>query len=313
MIKTVLKSISRDQIEIIKASLYFDIFKYPLTEQELFENSAVSIPKDEFLSELNKLIENEFLQREGKYIVCNGSNKTDILKRIEGNKGAESIMPTAYQYSKIISSFPFVEGVCLSGGLSKNYYDEEGDIDFFIITKPKRLWICRTLLILRYKLLPKHKKKFWCTNYFISSDNLQIPDINPFTATELAYLIPTINYETYSKLLKENDWYKKRFPNKLARTNKNCFESQSSFFKSMVETFLAGRIGQWVDSFLLNVTLKHWKKKYPELSAEDFELQFRSQTNVCKRHTKGFQNKILILWKEKQEKFEDSFKVSLQS
>jgi hypothetical protein len=313
MIKTLQKTLNDNQIEIIKASLYFDIFKYPLTEQELFENSAISISKIDFLNELNKLIENEFLQREETYIVCNGRNKNDILRRIEGNKGAEKIMPTAYQYSKIISSFPFVEGVCLSGGLSKNYYDEEGDIDFFIITKPKRLWICRTLLILRYKLLPKHKKKFWCTNYFISSDNLQIPDINPFTATELAYLIPAINYEVYSKLLTENNWYKKRFPNKLAKTNKDCCESQSSFFKSLVETILAGRVGQGVDSFLLNITLKHWKRKYPELSEQDFELQFRSQKNVCKRHTKGFQNKILTLWKEKQKVFEDSYHVSLEA
>lgn len=292
--------------------LYFDIFQYPLTANELYENSAITISKTDFDAELITLLEEGHIKQEDGFILSNNATEKDIQKRLHGNEGAREIMATAYAYSKKIGKFPFVEGVCLSGALSKNYYDEKGDIDFFIITKPGRLWICRTLLILRYKFLPAHKKKFWCTNYFIASDDLAIPDINVFTGTELAYLIPTINYGAYKKIVSKNLWYKKRFPNKNEAPDVNCIDTPQPFLKSAVETILSGNLGKWIDNKLLFFTLKHWRKRYTELAAEDFEVQFRARKNVCKRHTKGFQNKILTAWEEKQTWYENKFNVSLR-
>ncbi len=48
---------------------------------------------------------------------------------------AEEIMPKALKRAQLIMSFPYVESVSISGALAKNYYDDDGDIDFFIITK----------------------------------------------------------------------------------------------------------------------------------------------------------------------------------
>ena len=292
--------------------MYFDIFNYPLTREELFENSAISLPYNHFLSELHSLIEHGLLKEVSGFILSNTGTPADIEKRLTGNAGAKKVMPLAYSYSKKIATFPFVEAVLLSGALSKNYYDEKGDIDFFIVTKPGRLWICRTLLILRFKLLPKNKKKYWCTNYFISSDNVHIPDANVFTGTELAYLIPTVNYTMYLELLDKNNWYKSRFPNKAPYPEENCMNNPRSIFKSFIEWGFKGKIGSWVDNLLLYVTLKHWQRKYPELSVEDFDLQFRSRKNVCKRHTKGFQNKVLGLWENRQKTFELNFNIPLR-
>jgi hypothetical protein len=291
------------QLEIIKAVLYFEIFDYPLKAVELYENAAVTMSEGEFETELNKLTALDILHRSGDFILSRHAKEASVAKRLKGNKGAEAIMPTAYQYSKKIASFPFVEAVCLSGGLSKNYYDEKGDIDFFIITKPGKLWICRTLLIIRFKLLPKQKKKYWCVNYFMSSDNLVIPEKNVFTGTELAYLIPTVNYPVYKKILEKNPWYKKGFPNKAILPSTNCIDTPEPLVKKITEKVLSGRPGKWTDNFLLKITLKHWRKKYPEMNSEDFELQFRSRKDVCKRHTNGFQNIVLNKWEQKQQEY----------
>lgn len=308
--QTLQQTLTKNQIEIIKAVLYFDIFHHPLTRKELFENAAISMSQQNFTGELEFLLNNDLVKEESGYILSIGGSSNDITKRHTGNKGASAIMPTALKYSRLIASFPFVEGVYLSGGLSKNYYDEKSDIDFFIITKPNRLWICRTLLIIRYKLLPKSKKKFWCVNYFISSDSLFIPDNNPFSGTELAHLIPTVNYELYLSLLKENDWYKSRFPNKPQIANVNCIETPKPIIKLAIEKILGGIFGSWMDDLLLRITLKHWQKKYPKLSEENFELQFRSRKSVCKRHTHGFQNKVLQQWNEKQNEYKKLFNIS---
>ena len=311
MISAPQKSMTKIQIEIIKTVLYFDVFKYPLTRYELFQNSAISTSELEFTDGLENLLQLGLIKELEGFILGKDRGREDIKNRLLGNGGAEKIMPTAYHYSRKISSFPFVEGICLSGALSKNYYDEKGDIDFFIITKPGRLWLCRTFLILRYKLLSKHKKKFWCVNYFISSDDLKVPDVNDFTATELSFLIPTVNYGLYKDLLEQNAWYKTRFPNKKIATAEHCIHTPQPFFKVCVEKIFSGKFGHSIDNLLLSITLKHWQKKYPELSKEEFELQYRSKKNVCKRHTKGFQNKILVYWLEKQKQFEEYFNLSL--
>lgn len=310
MIETLPKLTLR-QTDILKTVLYFDVFRYPLTIAEIRENVPCAISREELENETNLLISCGLLRKEQGFVMAPGRNGSDIEKRRAGNKGAEQIMPVAFEYSRKIASFPFVEGVCLSGGLSKNYYDENSDIDFFIITRPDRLWLCRTLLILRYKLLPESRKRFWCTNYFITSDDLVIPDENPFTATELAHLIPTINYGLYKKLLACNSWYKKKFPNKDLRTADGCSEPRASVLKTLTEGMLSGFAGRFLDKVFLEATHRRWKNKFPELSEADFNLQFRSQKNVCKRHTKGFQNKVLLRWAENQKEFGRQFNIHL--
>ncbi len=300
-----------DHYEIIRTVLYFDVFNYPLTESELYENTALKISSDQFRNLLRPLIQSGLLRLCDGFVLNTIRDRTDIEKRLNGNKGANAIMPTAYRFSNRIAGFPFVEGICLSGALSKNYYDEQGDIDFFIITKPGRLWICRSLLILRFKLLPASKKRFWCTNYFISSEDLRIQDRNAFTATELAYLIPVFNYEAYRKLMAANDWHRAAFPNKQPAPDSNCIPAKQNLFKSLTERALRGRTGDWLDNWLLTMTLRHWRKRFSNMADEDFELQFRARKNVSKRHTKGFQNKVLTLWEERKKHYEQRFGISL--
>ena len=313
MTETLLLKLNKQQEEIIKAVLYFDVFNYPLTLEELYENSAISLSWTDFQQALKDLIDQGCLKTEGDFVLSAEADIATIDRRLKANNKALEVMPLAYRYSQKIASYPFVEGVCISGSLSKNYFDENSDLDFFIITKPNRLWICRTLLILRYKTLSKEKKKWWCTNYFIASDNLGIPDKNAFTGTELAYLFPTVNHQVYTRLLEHNAWYKNRFPNKHAASPKVSLPIRQPFYKTILESLFVSRFGDWMDNLLLGFTLRHWQKKYPDMAETDFELQFRSRKNVCKRHTKGFQNKILTLWEQKQKHFETKFNTLFQS
>jgi hypothetical protein len=230
---------------------------------------------------------------------------------LEGNKQAEKMLVKANEISKKIFNFPFVSGVCISGGLSKNYFDANSDFDFFIITKPNRLWICRTLYILLFKLFSKEKQKLYCLNYFISEADLKINDQNLFVATELAYLIPTVNHPLYKKLLQNNFWYKDYLMNKNEIGSISNSGLQESTLKKIIEFFFVGKFGNWMDSVFLNLTLNRWRKKYPEMSSEDFELQFRSRKHVCKRHTYGYQNKVLQMFLDKVKDFESKFQLIL--
>ena len=142
------------------------------------------------------------------------SNEESIIQNRKINEErAKKSDKKIKQYSKLICSFPFVENVCISGSLSKGILTADGDIDYFIICQPNRLWLCRTLLILYKKIFLLNSKKYFCVNYFIDTDTFVIPDKNIYTATEIATLIPINNISLFNRFVNENLWVYKQFPN----------------------------------------------------------------------------------------------------
>lgn len=299
------------QKEILKTLLYFDVFSYPLTSHEIYENTAVSTTRETIEHELRTLLSIGIVKQSSVFYSTSESIVTNTERRLEGNKQAEKMLVNANEISKKIFNFPFVSGVCISGGLSKNYFDANSDFDFFIITKPNRLWICRTLYIILFKTFSKEKKKLYCLNYFISESDLAINDKNLFVATELAYLIPTINHKAYKSLLENNLWYKLYYKNKIENPEFENHKINEPWYKMLIENIFYGRFGNLIDSTFLNITLSRWRKKYPEMSNEDFDLQFRSRKHVCKRHTYGYQNKVLQMFSDKVKDFESKFQLIL--
>jgi hypothetical protein len=303
-------SLTNTQQSIVKALLYFDVFNYPLKETELFENSSVKQSFAGFQKELSALTEQGFIKYENGFYCSPGASPEIIKRRIDGNMLAEIMFPKAFQFSQKIARFPFIRAVNISGSLSKNYYDAKSDMDYFIVTKDNRLWIARTLYIMYYKLLvPQSKKRYYCLNYFVSESHLQIPDHNLFVATELVHLIPTINFEMYKRVMEHNRWAKDFFQNKKEMLYHGAAEVPRPFLKKLAELIFSGNFGNRMDDLLLRVTLKRWRKKYKELSDEDFDLQFRTRKQVCKRHSHGFQNKVLISVRQKINEYERQFNV----
>lgn len=285
--------------KIIDTILYFDVFNYPLTKEEIYNFLSLKITYEEYDEALLKLIELNQITLTNNFYILKHQNELIIKKRYEANKFARDAFELINPIAKVIYKIPFTTGIFISGSLSKNYFDNNSDYDFFIVTNKNRLWICRTYFTIFYKLLPKQKKKFYCLNYFVSENDLKISDQNIFVATELATLIPIVNKNSYEKLLSENNWYKGYLPNAATQNLNYLTYFKKDIGRKFLETIFSGSIGNFIDDFLLSQTQKRWKRKFSSLSIEEFNLQFRAKKNVCKRHTKGFQNKVIANWKEK--------------
>jgi hypothetical protein len=284
------------ELAIIKVIAYYDVFNYPVTKKEIFEYANSELKMDDLEHSLICLIEQGFIKTDHHFYFTPRLDFKFIEARVDANRLAEEMLPLAKNYCSKISKFPFIRGVFISGGLSKNYFHQQSDIDYFIITTKNRLWLCRTIFILYYKLLSKKKKEFFCLNYFISEADLTIPDRNQFVATEIATLIPMVNHTLYLQFLDTNDWYKSFFPQMPMRSSRESIPHKKQAIKSAIEYLFSGFIGNRMDDFLLRITLKHWRKKFIHMKHEDFDLQIRSRKHVCKHHTKGYQNKVLEKW-----------------
>lgn len=277
---------------VVRTLLYFGIFRHPLTREELHvccqQWSTTSIEIDEALAAL--LTRGLINEADGFFFI--GDDASVVAMRRERNQRADNIMPRARRNAQLIAKFPFVRGVALSGSLSKGTLDADGDVDYFILTEPRRLWICRSMLVLYKKIFRFNSRKYFCVNYFIDTQHLEIPDRNLFVATEVFFLRPLSGTEMFDVFFRINDWTKSYYSGRQPLVHEAAARVPNGFFKRVAEKICSGRFGEWLDERLFRITLRRWEKKFPHINREQFDLNFRSRKTVSKHHPQGFQWKV---------------------
>ena len=288
----------------IRKLLYFDIFSHPLLAEEIFEFCDVqAVDKILGIKVLEELKTQNLINCESGFYYI-GVDGSKVASRLEYNQLAGQRMADARKYASIATNFPFTRAVFISGTLSKHVMKPDSDIDFFIITEPGKLWVCRAFLTLYKKLVLRNSYRNFCLNYFIDSNNLEIPDKNIFTATEIAFLLPMYNYSLYENFMAKNNWFRAEFPNFKLRTEEIVIQPRS--VKKALEYFLNNRLGRFLDQLSFSVIVCFWKRKFRHLSEKSFTLNFRSQTDVSKHHPNAFQEKVVSRYSEKITAFEKS-------
>jgi predicted nucleotidyltransferase len=239
------------------------------------------------------------------------NNENFISRRIAGNNLAEKKINSAYRMTKFISKFPYIRAILLSGSISKGYMEKDSDVDYFIITHPNRLWVARLLLMLFKKVFLLNSRKFFCINYFVDTETLEIEEKNIFTATELATLIPTYGKELYDELYKRNTWIKDFYPNFPKRDSKIISYNDSSLIQRLFENILNNSLGDKLDDFAMNLFEKSNQKKYSDYNSKDFQVAFKTSKRESKHHPKFFQKRVLEAFNDKLKSFETNYNVSL--
>lgn len=282
---------------ILKQLLYSEVFGHPLNSNELTQYlSCNELQVAEILTDLvNKQL---IIQEANFFYLFEGENK--IKKRIAGQKKAEQYKAKAIKVGAFIQRFPYVEGVAISGSLSKGILHDDGDFDYFIITKQNRLWIARTLLVLYKKVFLLNSRKYFCVNYFIDDSSLEINEKNRFTATEIITLIPVAG-SIFPKFYAENSWVNAYYENPLKEA---AIPQQKKGILSLFLMWLfKGELGDKMDRWCMRKTLLRWKKKFNDFDDEKFDLTLKSRRYVSKHHPNDFQTKVLVKYAELTQKY----------
>src|SRR5690242_15939030 len=197
---------------IIEVLVYFDLFSYPLTEQEINGFLPAVFSKEQTAEAIRVLIAEEMIFKIGVFYALR-NDFTLAARRIEANSHARHALKVAFRTSRLLFHFPFVRAVCISGSLSKNCSGEKSDIDYFIITRAERLWIARTFMHLFKKITFLTGKQHWyCMNYYVDELALQIREKNVYTAMEIITLLPMQGADVVENFLAANQWTKSYFP-----------------------------------------------------------------------------------------------------
>lgn len=281
--------------DILATITYFDLFNYPLTMDEIFLFLPNKYDRQEFGYALRSLVIDRLIFKFDKYY----SLKNDfflIERRQKGNANAANMLIKAKKVSNLIARFPYVQGIAISGSLSKNFADEDSDIDFFIITTKNRLWVARTLMHFLKKLaFLIRKEHYLCMNYYIDEDDLLIHEKNIYTATEIATLVPLHGDTIFEQFYNANVWTRNFLPNKCLRLA-TAKPVKRSALKKALEMLLNNRFGDSLDDLLMQITVKRWLKKMHEnkRNSRGIIMAMDAGKHYAKPDPLNFQYKLIL-------------------
>ena len=297
--------------KLILKVLYFEIFSYPLSFAEILKTiNQTEVSPIKVNHALEELLKSGMIEKiQGYYLT---KKRPDwIAKRLEYNTQATRYRDKALKRARLISYFPYVRGVFFSGSFSKGVLGPDHDVDFFIITKPNRLWLARTLLVLYKKIFLLNNRRFFCVNYFIDEDHLTIMEKNLFTATEIVTLLPAFGTKLYHQFMEANGWIKSYYPNYPLK-DQLVKETPNDWVKQWLEQLFNSLIGEKLESLFFRNTIKYWNRKFSWMNAQTLDLALKSKKHISKHHPNNFQERVLRKYRFAIEEFEKLNQIKLR-
>jgi hypothetical protein len=266
---------------IVRTIAFFDLFSYPLTVFEIWKYLDIKCELSEIMESLDNITEkspNSLFERErignknGFYFLI---GREEIIKeRMARYNYTDRKFKRAVWVAKIFKFIPWIKMIAIGNIIGAHNLKKESDIDFFIITENKRIWISRFFCVLIIKILglrPNHEKTKdkICLSFFVSEEDLNLERLMlkkeyPETQRDPSSRAPqddkigkdiyfiywlaglTSIYDrdnTFEKFINKNDWLKNYLPNWQSSEASHRYDAGqgfSWFYRDTIDMFFGG-------------------------------------------------------------------------
>jgi len=291
---------------ILKVLAYFDLFSYPVSAEEIRFFLDREVREPELKAGLEAMVAEKILFRLEGFFALRDEPQL-VARRLKGNQHADELLKIAGKGSRFLFQFPFVRGVGISGSLSKHYADQDADIDYFIITRSNRLWIARTFMHLFKKFSYLTGRQHWyCMNYYVDENALEIEEKNIFTATELITLLPACGNGSLTKFFDANDWVTSFLPHYRDRQRTATSHARPGMVKTVLEWLFDNKAGDLLDDLLRRLTTRRWQKKERQgrLTDKGLRMSLKNGKHFSRPNPEMLQKKILTGFRKKLQDLE---------
>lgn len=161
---------------IVKTIAYFDMFDFPLTAREIWQGLEMKCELETVIEALESGIKNVDYKN-GLYFFA---GRSFILNtRQERYNATDRKFKRALLAAKIYKFIPWVKMVAVGNLMGAHNLREDSDIDLFIITESKRIWLTRFFCaalagILGLRPKPGRVRDKICLSFFISEQALDL-------------------------------------------------------------------------------------------------------------------------------------------
>ena len=262
---------------VFQTVAYADVFDYPLTASEVYR--YLTPPTGSFEDVIQVLTDEVLFTRVGDYFALRGREEIVETRRRRA-KVAARLWVKASRYGRILASLPFVRMVSVTGSLAMNNADEGKDVDYMLVTHPKRLWTSRalSLLVARFARLESVNL---CPNYLVTTNALRLSERSLYVAHELAQMIPLSGMEVYWEMLRLNGWIYDYLPNAVSpHESLNSTErgNRQPLIQRILERIFSLPFGDWLEKWEMDRKIKRLSQE----QASSVESYFSA--DVCKGH-----------------------------
>jgi len=298
---------------ILQTLVFFDIFKRPLTLEELWRFLyKIKAGKLQVLMGLRKLEENQkiykkniFYRRENRYYYAL-SGSQNIFKIFEDNRLVQRRNWHKVEWvAKILRFAPYIKNLSVINSLSFSASGENSDIDILIISHKNRLWTTRALVVFLLEIFGQNKNKWYQSGKFclgfafdetcLNLKNLRLKNDIYFTYW-LANLEPVLDRNIYQKLIEENVWIYDDLPN---WTPKYADITKKS--PSFWEKLLAGRLGDKLERWLEKIQVQRVWSDPKNIGAD--EVSVIASSHMLKLHPYDKRSQYQDQWFTKYQNF----------
>ncbi len=281
--------------DIVRILSYFDVFDYPLRADQIHSHLPdKSVSEASLRPVLQSLVQRAIVTTSGQYFSLSPDPKRSAELRESREQRATTLIKRARYVARLIKSVPFVRAIFITGSLSKGVAAENGDIDFMIVTAPRRLWISRFLLTVIKKTFFLNSKRHFCINLFLSEHNLSFFEHSFYNAVEIETVIPLWNDRLFGRFHEENNWTRIIFPNwKPAPRNDLLLPERPALVQRLLEKIFEVAPLDALDSYFLLRARRHWTKKYSHLDRERFNRLVQCKTDISTVWAEDLKSSIL--------------------
>lgn len=287
------------ELAIVQTAAYSDIFDYPLSAAEihryLIEAAATRDAVDAALAG-GCLTPGRLASRDGYFALA--GREQIVSTRQARQREAKRHWHEALRYGRIIASLPFVRMLAITGELAMDNVQPTSDIDYFIVTRPGRVWLCRLLVIgvVRYAAL---RRVTVCPNYLLSEDALTIQERNLYAAHEVAQMVPIAGHSIYRRMRDLNNWVDEFLPNAAGPPRQLTVRPRAARIRRLAERALGGRLGGRIERWEMNRKLRKLSRNTGHVPEASFGPDW------CKGHVSGHEGRILAAFDDRRRALEE--------
>ncbi len=288
--------------EILQAIRYFSFFNYVPTTDEIYAFLKKKALKRHFTGILEKMVEKGILARISNRIHSPRLNKYTLGEYSIKAKISQEKIDKIKPYIKLLSHFPQIKLIGLSGTVAMMNAEKDDDIDLFIITAKNRLFTGRFISIIigyvlgvRRKYGEEEAKDKVCLNLFFDEKDMKITKKKQteYVAHEVLQMKPlVVKGDVYERFLKVNDWVFDIFPN--AHSASVILSKRSASKDPLIKRFNKGFLGRLgmtkkveniAEHLLKNLQLYFIRKHQTKELITDHQLWF---------HPEDFGEKMMV-------------------